>query len=67
MERTHTTCPQVKRCTAEQPNHRHRRLLRTSRKRPHRRRTTEKCDEFAPSHVPERAQFRVEKRRNTAI
>jgi len=33
----------------EKSYHRHRRLLRARRKRP-RRRTTEQCDELAPSH-----------------
>ena len=35
----------------EKPDHRHRRLLRTRRKRPCCRSTAEKCDELAPLHV----------------
>jgi hypothetical protein len=39
------------RSDVETPDHRHRRLLRTRRKRPCCRSTAEKCDELAPLHV----------------
>ncbi len=51
VERAHTTRPQVRRFAAEQPNHRHRELLRTRSKRPRSRRTAKKRDELAPSHA----------------
>jgi len=40
----------VRRYTAEEPDHRHRRLLRARRERP-RRRAAEKRDELATFHV----------------
>ena len=39
------------RSDVDKPDHRHRRLLRARRKRPRRRRATEKRDELAPLHV----------------
>ena len=39
----------VRRCAAEEPDHRHRRLLRARRERPRSRRAAEQRDELAPS------------------
>jgi hypothetical protein len=48
-------CPQLvrvrlRRSGVEEPDHRHRRLLRARRKRPRYRRAAEQCDERAPPH-----------------
>jgi hypothetical protein len=43
-------CETVRRCAAEDPDHRHRLLLRTRRHRPRRRAAAEQRDELAPSH-----------------
>src|SRR5262245_37112984 len=37
-------------CAAEEPNHRHRRLLRPRRERPSGYTAADKCDEFPPPH-----------------
>src|SRR5438132_6046348 len=44
------SCTIGKRRTAEEPDHRHRRLLRARRERPRSRRAAEQCDELAPPH-----------------
>ena len=44
------TCVAFGRPVSDKPDHRHRRLLRTRRKRPCRHRTADKRDELAPSH-----------------
>ena len=49
-ERAHTVRVPVRRCAAEEPDHRHRRLLRARRERPRRRRAAEQRDELAPPH-----------------
>src|SRR5262249_61635647 len=50
-ERGHVRRIPVGRCAIEDPDPRHRRLLRARRKRPRGRRTAEKADELASSHV----------------
>src|SRR6516165_3188755 len=47
----HKTCSVGSRRTAKKPDHRHRYLLRTRRKRPRCRRATKKGYELAPLHV----------------
>ena len=51
----------------QEANHRHRRLLRTRRKRPRGRRTAEKRDELAPSHCRPRGSRQASYRRNIAL
>jgi hypothetical protein len=46
-ERCHKA--RIRRRVSEEPNHRHRLLLRARGERPSRNRTAEKCDELAPS------------------
>ena len=45
-----TVRDRVRRCGVEEPDHRHRRLLRARRERPRSRRAAEKRDELAPLH-----------------
>ena len=45
-----TVRERVRRCGVEEPDHRHRRLLRARRERPRRRRAAEQRDELAPLH-----------------
>src|SRR5262249_36677908 len=47
-ECAHTVRKRVRRCTAEEPDHRHCRLLRACRPRPRNRRAEEQRDELAP-------------------
>ena len=49
-ERGHNVPGVGERRTAEEPDHRHRRVLRARRERPRCCRTTEQCDEGTPSH-----------------
>src|SRR5439155_8126844 len=49
-ERAQTRCPEVRRCTAEKADYRHRRLLRARGERPRSRRAAEQRDELTPSH-----------------
>src|SRR5262249_42996200 len=49
-ECAHTVRKRVRRCTAEEPNHRHSRLLRARRKRPRAGRAAEQRDERASLH-----------------
>ena len=50
-ERARTVREPVRRCAAEKPDHRHRRLLRARRERPRRRRAAEQRDELPPPHA----------------
>src|SRR5713226_7659196 len=50
-ERAQTDRVHLRRCTAEETDHRHRRLLRTRRERCSDRRTSNHFDEIAPSHA----------------
>jgi hypothetical protein len=50
-ERSDKTCEGARRGAAEEPNDRHRRLLRTHRERPSHGRAAEQRDELSPSHV----------------
>src|SRR5262249_17236825 len=50
-ECAHTVRKRVRRCTAEEPDHRHGRLLCARRERPRGCRAAEQRDEFAPLHV----------------
>ena len=49
-ERGQAVRPKIRRCAAEEPDHRQPGLLRPRRERPRRRRTAEGRDELAPSH-----------------
>src|SRR5262249_55530059 len=49
-EGDHGACERPRRRAVEEPNHRHRRLLRARRERPSGRRATEQRDEYAPLH-----------------
>src|SRR5262245_28995275 len=49
-ERAHEWCVGVRRSAVEEPDHRHRRLLRARHSRPRRRRAADQRDEFAPFH-----------------
>ena len=51
VEPAHAAPPWIRRFGAEEPNHRHRRLLRARTERPCDRRAAEQRDELAPSHV----------------
>src|SRR2546429_420600 len=50
-ERSHSRCRLVGRPAADEPDHRHRRLLRARRERPRGRCAAEERDERAPRHV----------------
>jgi hypothetical protein len=58
-ERAQTARPQVRRFGAEEPDHRHRRLLRARHEWPSSGRAAEKHDELAPLHVLPQAQETV--------
>jgi hypothetical protein len=51
-ERGHHVRVRLGRRAAQESDHRHRRLLRAHGERPADRCAAEKCDEFAPLHVP---------------
>jgi hypothetical protein len=59
-EREHTVCERDSRCAAEEPDHRHRRLLRARRERPRGGGANER-DELAASHsITSSARMEVE-------